>query len=287
MLQRVHTGSIRAILAVVDLIEIESPDDPRIRAYTGLTDERLRRWRESPDGDLAGIFMCEGTKVTERALEVGLEPVSVFVAGDMLDRLPELPDRIPVYLGSPEVVEAVTGFRFHRGFVAAFRRPPAVDAEEIVAGARRVLVTENVTNPTNLGVMVRSAAALGFDALLGDPTSCDPLYRRVVRVSMGTVFSLPHGRLPAFPSGLRLLSNHGFELVGLSPDPSAPTIGSTDFADRVALVLGAEGSGLSPDTRAVLDRVVRIPMRSGIDSLNVGAAAAIAAYVVGGLDLRG
>lgn len=266
------------------LIPIKDPSDPRIRVYTGLTDEQLRRRRESPQGDLAGVFMCEGARVTERALVAGLRPLSVLCASDMTGRLPELPADLPVYVGSPEVVEAVTGFRFHRGFVAAFRRPRLPAPDEVLTRARQILVCENVTNATNLGVMVRSAAALGMDGFLIDPTTCDPLYRRVVRVSMGSVFTFPHARLPSFPRGLESVSAHGFRLVGLAPDPQATPIGRLEKAGKTALVLGAEGHGLSEATKDTLDRVVRIPMREGIDSLNVGAAAAIAAYVVGGLE---
>lgn len=266
-------------------LDIHHAEDPRIAAYTRLTDERLRRSREGPGGDLAGLFICEGAIVTLRALAAGLQPVSVLVADDMLDRVPkELSDEVDIYVGSPDLVESVTGFRFHRGFVAAFRRPPERRPEDILSSARRVLVCENVTNPTNLGVMVRSAAALGFDAVLLDPTTCDPLYRRVVRVSMGAVFTFPFARLASFPAGLDLVSAHGHDLVGLTPDPDALPIGRFEPPERVALVLGAEGPGLSEETTQRLDRLVRIPMRSGIDSLNVGAAAAIAAYVVGGLD---
>lgn len=268
----------------MQFIPVDEPSDPRIAAYTGLTDEQLRRRREGPQGDLAGIFISEGTKVTERALAAGMQPLSVLSASDMTDRIPELPEEIPVYVGSPEVVESVTGFKFHRGFVAAFQRPPAREPEDVLGDSEHVLVCENVTDPTNLGVMVRSAAALGLDGLLADPTTCDPLYRRVARVSMGTVFTFPHARLVAFPDGLEKISRHGYRLVGLSPDPAAEPIGRLDPGPRTALVLGAEGHGLGGATLERLDRVVRIPMRPGIDSLNVGAAAAIAAYVVGNLD---
>lgn len=274
-----------AILGAVQLIRIDDPDDPRIDPYTRLTDEQLRRRREGPGGDLHGIFICEGELVAERALAAGLEPVSILVADNTLHKVPPaVAEGVPVYVGSSELVEKVTGFRFHRGFVAAFRRPPERRPKDVLASSRRVLVCENVNNPTNLGVMVRSAAALGIDALLIDPTTCDPLYRRVVRVSMGTVFAFPHARLPAFPEGLEVVAAHGHLLVGLSPDPAAPSIGSFRFPDRVALVLGAEGPGLTEETKRRVDQMVRIPMRAGIDSLNVGAAAAIAAYVVGGLD---
>ncbi|HEX7098594.1 MAG TPA: RNA methyltransferase [Acidimicrobiia bacterium] len=266
-------------------LRIEDPADPRIAPYTRLTDERLRRHREGPGGDLSGVFICEGELVTRRAIDAGLQPISILVSDDTLHRVPpDLGDGVDVYVGTSDLVEHVTGFRFHRGFVAAFERPADTPADEVLASARKVLVCENVTNPTNLGVMIRSAAALGIDAVLLDPTTCDPLYRRVVRVSMGTVFSFPFARLPAFPAGLDVVSAHGHLLVGLTPDPAATSIGTFDFPDEVALVVGAEGPGLSERTARRVDQLVRIPMRPGVDSLNVGAAAAVAAYVVGDLD---
>ena len=264
-------------------VPVDDPADPRLLPYTHLTDERLRRRREAPDGDLAGLFMCEGTAVTRRALESGHRAHSVLVVDHLARHLPhELPDDVPVYVGAPEVVASVTGYRFHRGFVAAFHRPPLPHHDAVITDARHLLVCENVTNPTNLGVIVRSCAALGIDGMLLDPSSCDPLYRRVVRVSMGSVFALPHARLPRFPGGLDPVVDAGFRLVGLTPDSGAESIRAVDPAPPLALVLGAEGPGLSAPTAARLDHLVRIPMRQGIDSLNVGAAAAIAAYVLGG-----
>jgi tRNA G18 (ribose-2'-O)-methylase SpoU len=267
----------------VNRVPVDDPADPRLVPFTHLTDEKLRRRREAPGGDLAGLFMCEGAAVTRRALETGHRAHSVLVVEDLVRYLPaELPDDVPIYVGPSAVVESVTGYAFHRGFVAAFHRPPLPHHDTVIAPARRLLVCENVTNPTNLGVIVRSCAALGIDGMLLDPTSCDPLYRRVVRVSMGSVFAFPHARLPRLPGGLDPVVDAGFRLVGLTPDPGAERIGVVDPAPPLALVLGAEGPGLSASTSARLDHLVRIPMRQGIDSLNVGAAAAIAAYVLGG-----
>lgn len=266
-------------------ILIDNPSDPRIEVYHGLTDEALRRRREAADGDLAGIFICEGTKVTGRALATGQVAQSVLVAEDMLDRLPDLPAHVPIYVGPPDVVESIIGFRFHRGFVAAFARRPLPDPGQILATAERIIICENVTNPTNLGTIVRSAAALGIDGLLLDPTSCDPLYRRVTRVSMGAVFNLPYARLEAFPGGLDLVANHGFRLIGLRPDAGAIPLGSVDVKGKIGLVLGAEGPGLTTDTRRRMHQIAHIPMQPGVDSLNVAAAAAISAYVIGGLDI--
>lgn len=268
----------------VDPVFVTDPSDPRLVAFTAMTDEALRRRREAPGGDLAGLFICEGRLVTERALRAGLTPESLLVPDDLLDGLPELTPGTTVFAASPDVVESITGYRIHRGFLAAFRRPPPQAAPELMARARRLLVTENVTNPTNLGVMIRSAAALGMDAILLDSTSCDPLYRRVVRVSMGAVFSLSHARLGTLAAGLTELRRAGFSLVALDTDPETTPISRLEVTDRMALVLGAEGPGLSTATLDAVDQVVHIPMRPGIDSLNVAAAAAVAAYVVGGLD---
>lgn len=268
----------------VDPVYVTDPSDPRLLPFTGLTDEVLRRRREAPGGDLAGLFICEGRLVTERALAAGLEAESVLVPSDLIDRLPDLPAGTPVLVASPEVVEKVSGYHIHRGFLAAFRRPPTRSARDLIGRARRLLVTENVTNPTNLGVMVRSAAALGMDGLLLDPTSCDPLYRRVVRVSMGSVFALSHARLESLPAGLAELRAAGFNLVALEAAPGSKPLSRLETTERMALVLGAEGPGLSAATLEAADQVAHIPMRPGIDSLNVAAAAAVAAYVVGGLD---
>lgn len=277
-----ETGSTQS--GRVDPVFVEDPGDPRLSPFTVMTDEELRRNRESPEGDLAGRFICEGHLVTERALEAGLAPEAVLVPTDQTRRLPAFPAGTRVFMGSAELVESVTGYQIHRGFLALFRRPATRSAVDLVAGGRRLLATENVTNPTNLGAIVRSAAALGMDGLLLDPTSCDPLYRRVVRVSMGAVFALPHARLDPLPDGLGILREAGFRLIALAADPGATPIGRLEMSERMALVLGAEGPGLSADTLAVVDETVHIPMRAGIDSLNVAAAAAIAAYVIGDPD---
>lgn len=277
-----EAGAVRP--AGVERVLVDDPADPRLAAFTRMTDEALRRVREGPGGDLAGIFISEGRSVTERALEAGLVPEAVLVSSTLVQTLPALPPGTRVFVGSPALVEAVTGYHIHRGFLGAFRRPAPRSLPEVLALSRRLVVTENVTDPTNLGAMLRSAAALGMDALLLDPTSCDPYYRRVLRVSMGTVFSLPHSRLRHLPEGLLPLRRAGFRLVGLVTDSGAKPLSQTTPGERTALILGAEGPGLSGATRDSVDELVRIPMRPGIDSLNVAAAAAIAAYVVGGLD---
>ena len=265
-------------------LEVTDPDDPRIAEFLGLRDHELRRRRESPGGDLAGVFIAEGDLVVERALRAGHSPRSVLIDATRSHPLPEIvPPWVPVYAAGPTVVQRITGMGVHRGMMAAFDRPPERSLTEVLAGATRAVVLENVNNPTNLGVIARSAVGLGADALLLDPSCCDPLYRRASRVSMGEVFGLPWARTRRFPDGIDDVVAAGFSLLALTPDPDAEPIDDVVLApdERVALVLGAEGPGLTVETMARVGRRVRIPLHGGVDSLNVGAAAAIACYVLG------
>lgn len=265
-------------------IAIDDLGDPRIEEFVGLRDADLRRRREAPGGDLAGIFIAEGDIVVERALRAGYRLRSLLVDGTRTQPLPAaVPGDVPVYAAAPEVVLRITGMAMHRGCIASFDRRPVAPLDEVIAGAVRVVVLENLTNPTNLGVIARSAVALGADALVLDPSCCDPLYRRASRVAMGEVFALPYAWAPPFPGGLNALVEAGFELLALTPAASAQSIDDVTFGpdERVALVLGAEGPGLRPETMAHIDRPVRIPLHGSVDSLNVAAAAAIACYVLG------
>lgn len=265
---------------------IEDPADPRIAVFMGLRDHDLRRRREEPGGDMEGVFVTEGELVTGRALAAGYRALSVMVEAAWREPMPPgLPTDVPIHRVGPTVVEAVTGYQMHRGSLVAMARRPLPAPEEVLASAQRVIVAENVVNPTNLGVILRSAAALGVDALLLDPTSCDPLYRRANRSSMGLGFGLPHARLPRLPEGLAPVRAAGFTIVALTPDPDADDLHA--WADglapdeRVAMVLGSEGPGLTPGTEAAADVRARIPLAVGVDSLNVGVAAGIACYVLG------
>ncbi len=254
--------------------------------FMGLRDHDLRRRREGPGGDMEGIFVAEGALVAGRALAAGYRPVSAFVDAARDDPLPSgLEATVPVHRAGPRVIQAVTGYQTHRGALIAFARRPLPDPATVLSGARRVIVGEAVVNPTNLGVILRSASALGFDALLLDPTSCDPLYRRANRASMGEGFGLPHARLTALPDGLAPLRQLGFTLVALTPDADAEPLprlaARTQPDDRLALVLGSEGPGLTPATEDAVDLRVRIPLVPGVDSLNVGVAAGIACYALG------
>jgi tRNA G18 (ribose-2'-O)-methylase SpoU len=255
---------------------VTDPADPRVADYVGLTDA-VRRARHEPE---AGFFIAEGVQVMQRAARAGYPLRSVLLAENR--PLPEgLPDA-PVHQASYEVLEAVTGFHVHRGALASFGRLPLPEVDGVLASARRVVVLEDVNNHTNLGAVFRSAAGLGMDAVLLSPTCCDPLYRRAVRVSMGQVFALPYAYLP-WPSGLDHLRTAGFRVLALTPAPDAVPLDEVvlDPSDKAALLLGAEGPGLSADALSGSDVRVRIPMARGVDSLNVASAAAVACWVVG------
>ena len=270
---------------VVD-VAVEDPADPRIAVFMGLRDHDLRRLREAPGGDMDGVFVAEGERVAGRALAAGYRPISALVDAGRDDPLPDgFAAEVPVHRAGPRVIEAITGYQTHRGALVAFARRPLPSPADVLAGARRVVVAERVVNPTNLGVVLRSAAAFGFDAVLLDPTSCDPLYRRANRASMGEGFALPHTRLAGLPDGLAPLRDAGFTVVALTPSRDAldlPDLAArTGPEDRLALVLGSEGPGLTEATEAAADLRVRIPLAPGVDSLNVGVAAGIACYALG------
>jgi tRNA G18 (ribose-2'-O)-methylase SpoU len=264
-------------------VEIDDPDDPQVADYLGLRDHQLRMRRERPGGDRAHLFVTEGDLVVERALRAGHRLKSLLVDGARRSPLPaSVPDDVPVYAAGPLVLERITGYHLHRGVLAVFHRGPEGDPAAVLAGARSAVVLENVVNPTNLGVIIRSAAGLGIDAVLLDPTCADPLYRRASRVAMGEVFALPWARLPTFPAGLDTVRTAGFTILALTPTVDAVAVDDLVLprACRPALVLGSEGPGLPDGTMGAADVRVRIPMARGVDSLNVGAAAAVAMWAV-------
>lgn len=268
-------------------VDIDDPDDPRIEVFQGLRDHVLRRRRELSDGDMAGVFIAEGDIVVERALRAGFALESILVDGKRTKPLPPTIDiAVPVYACGPAVLQHITGYHLHRGLLACFRRRPVATVEAVLArngsGPGTVAILENINNPTNLGVILRCAAGLGIDAFLIDPTCCDPLYRRCGRVSMGEAYRVPYARLDAFPTGLEPVRDHGYRLLALTPDPHAVDIGNLclDADEPVALLLGAEGPGLTSDTLNAADTRLRIPMSGTVDSLNVGSAAAVAFYAV-------
>lgn len=264
---------------LADIPVIDDPDDERLAVFMGLRDQELRQRREGPGGDLDGVFIAEGDVVIQRAIDAGHPLRAVFVEAARTRELDFTVGDAPVLRGGVPVVEAIASHRRYRGSMACFGRPEVSDVASLVADARTVVVTEHVNNPTNMGVIMRTAASLGVDALLADGSSCDPLARRAVRVSMGSVFSLRHGRIGVLPDALADLA--GFATVALTPAASATPLDQLDLGGQpVALLLGAEEPGLTAATMAAAAHRARIPMHSGVDSLNVATAAAIAMWEV-------
>ena len=262
------------------VIPIPDLSDPRVSDYVNLTDVALRRRSEPANG----LYIAESSKVIRRALSAGHQPRSVLTAEKWREDMVQLFDAhdIPIYLGSDAEVEAMTGFHLHRGALAAMNRPPQLTSEDVLKDARLVIVLENLVDHTNVGAIFRAVAGMGADAVLVTPACADPLYRRSIRVSMGTVLQVPWARFTSWPSGIDVLRANDFHVAALALDEHA--IDLRDFAssrpDRVALVVGAEGDGLAPSTFNAVDSVVRIPMRHGVDSLNVASAAAVALYAL-------
>lgn len=263
-------------------LTVTDPGDERLADYVSLTDVALRSRHEPAKG----LYIAESSTVLGRALAAGHRPRSVLCAPrwlpDVDQMLAALPDdgarEIPVYVAERGVLEQVTGFHVHRGALAAMHRPVLPPLADVLAGARRVAVLEDIVDHTNVGAVIRSAAALGVDAVLVTPRCADPLYRRSVRVSMGTVFQVPWTRIDPWPAGIDVLRDAGFTVAALALSAGAVALDAlaADPPERLALVLGAEGDGLAPATVTGADVVVRIPMAGGVDSLNVAAASAVA-----------
>jgi len=262
------------------VIPLDSAADPRLADYRDLTDVSLRRVSE-PAG---GLYIAESSKVLDRALRAGHRPRSVLVQEKFLaDALALVGEDAEVYVVPAEVAERVTGYTVHRGLLASMHRPALASVEEVVRDARLVVVLEDVVDHTNIGAAFRSAAALGADAVLVTPRCADPLYRRSVRVSMGTVFQVPWTRLPEWSDAAPLLHDAGFHLAALALSADAVTLDAFSAAghERIALLMGSEGDGLSRGALAAADTVVTIPMAGGVDSLNVAAASAVALWELG------
>ncbi len=262
---------------------ITSPDDPRLADYVALTDVALRR-RLEPAG---GLYIAESEKVIRRALAAGHRPRSYLMGERWLTDLADLvetadADGVPVFVGDADVIRGLIGYTLHRGALAAMQRPRTRSVEEVLEGARRVLVLEDIVDHTNVGAVFRSAAALGVDAVLVTPRCADPLYRRSIRVSMGTVFQVPWARIDPWPGGVGVLRHAGFTVAALALADDAVSLAelAADPHDRLALVLGTEGDGLSRRTIGEVDLAVRIPMSGAVDSLNVAAAGAVAAWAL-------
>ncbi|MFC7402390.1 TrmH family RNA methyltransferase [Citricoccus sp. GCM10030269] len=264
---------------MADPIELTDPADPRVEVYSKLTDAVLRRKKDAA----YGIYLAESSQVVRRALDAGHRPRSFFLAHRYLDSMTDVFTRhseVPVYTGSDAMLEAITGFHLHRGALAAMERPALRPVQEIVAGARRIAILEDLVDHTNVGAVFRSAAALGVDAVLVTPQCADPLYRRSIRVSMGTVFQVPWTRIDAWPEGIDVLKQAGFHVAGMSLGEGAITLDELVAHEHqsLCLVFGTEGQGLSDQIDQRLDSRVTIPMMNGVDSLNIASSSAVAFY---------
>ena len=271
-----------------NIIEITDFAAPELDVYARLNENQLLN-RHEPE---KGLFIAESPKVVERALDAGYVPVSLLlerkhIAGQAKDLIARC-EGIPVYTADFEVLIRLTGFQLTRGVLCAMHRPPLPSVEEVCAGARRIAILENVMNPTNVGAIFRSAAALNMDAVLLTPACSNPLYRRAIRVSMGTVFQIPWTFLgdetTSWPSeGLRLLKSLGFRTAAMALNDRSIPIDDPQLMteQKLAILLGTEGDGLASGTIAECDYTVRIPMSHGVDSLNVAAASAVAFWQLG------
>ena len=286
-------------------IHLDSIDDERVAAYVNLTEIQLRNRLEPSKG----LFIAESPKVIDRALAAGREPISLLVEESWIDGMSGMfdviekrwGDDIPVYAASPEQLKRLTGYRLHRGALAAMKRWAGTSVEEVCRGARRVAVMENIVDHTNVGALMRSAAALDVDAVLVTPSCGDPLYRRAARVSMGTVFQVPWTRIGGddkhyWPfTGMRELHDLGFTTVAMALEDDSISLAElvrrlnnteteSDHIDKLALIFGTEGDGLSHHTISRADLTVKIPMSHGVDSLNVAASSAVAFYATRRVD---
>ena len=271
-----------------NIIEISDLSCPELDVYARLTQAQLRN-RLEPE---KGVFIAESPKVIARALDAGYQPLSLLmerrqITGPAADILTRCGDA-PVYTADRETLASLTGYQLTRGVLCAFHRPAPLSAAQVCQNARRVAVLENIVDSTNIGAIFRSAAALNIDAVLLTPSCCDPLCRRAVRVSMGTVFQVPWAQISASPAdwtdnGIRQLHALGFQTAAMALSDRSVSIDDDALAaePRLAIVLGTEGDGLAHSTIAACDYTVKIPMSHGVDSLNVAAASAVAFWQLG------
>ena len=266
-----------------NIIEINNSNTEVLEIFALLSEPQLLHYFE-PD---LGLFIAESPKVIERALNAGYEPYALLmerrdIDGQMKELLPRC-GKAPVYIADFDEITEITGFKLIRGALCAFRRKPLAAVEELCKKSRRVAVLENVVNPTNIGAIFRSAAALNMDAVLLTPACCDPLYRRSSRVSMGTVFQIPWTYLSSNTDYPQQLRGMGFTTAAMALSDNSVSIDAPELKtiDRLAIVLGTEGEGLAEKTIADCDYTVKIPMNHGVDSLNVAAASAVAFWQLG------
>ena len=271
---------------VMELTDLDEREE--LQLYTSLNEAQLLHYYE-PNG---GIFIAESPKVIDRALDAGCQPISFLMekkhvqmqGREILERCPD----VPVYVAKPEILAQVTGYQLTRGMLCAMKRPDLLPVEEVCKQAKRIAVLENVVNPTNVGAIFRSAAALGMDAVLLTGGCADPLYRRAIRVSMGTVFQIPwtyiEKKTCAWPEeGISCLRKMGFKTAAMALKKESVSIDDKNLLaeEKLAVILGTEGDGLATDTIADCDYTVLIPMAHGVDSLNVAAASAVAFWELG------
>ena len=267
-----------------ELIELTDYNDPRLDVYARLNETQLRHYYE-PNG---GLLITESPKVTERALAAGCKPVSALVessqaVGEAAQILENLPSDLPVFTGSSDTIRKLTNIPMTRGLLCCMMRPALQKVEDLIAGMRRIAVLENVTNPTNVGAIIRSAAAIGMEAVLLNHACSDPFYRRAARVSMGTVFQVPWTYLENTETGkglhyVKMLQTLGFKTAALALRKDTVSISDPCLRreEKLAVILGAEGDGLTDETIDLSDYTIRIPMAHGVDSLNVAACSAVA-----------
>lgn len=259
------------------ILYVENLEDPRLDEYLRLSEAHLRMRTDVENG----LYIAESTKVVQRAIHAGHEPRSFLLAEKHLGQLTEefnrFPD-VPIFIGDDKQLEELVGFHLHRGAMASMNRPASLDLEEVLATSSRIAILEDIADHTNLGAIIRSASGLGVDAVLITPKCVDPWYRRSARVSMGTVFDLPWVRLDSWPQDLDQLKKHGYRLLAMELTEDAVPLSDVEISagEKVAMILGNEGRGVTAQALEAVDQTVIIPMYRNVDSLNVGAASAIA-----------
>ncbi|WP_159610284.1 RNA methyltransferase [Glutamicibacter sp. JC586] len=259
------------------ILHVEDLEDPRLDEYLRLSEAHLRMRTDVENG----LYIAESTKVVQRAINAGHVPRSFLLAAKHLGQLTEefnkYPDA-PIFIGDDKQLEDLVGFHLHRGAMASMNRPESLDLDQVLATSTRIAILEDVADHTNLGAIIRSASGLGIDAVLLTPKCVDPWYRRSARVSMGTVFDLPWVRLENWPMDIHRLKSHGYELLAMELTDDAVALNDVriESGEKIAMILGNEGRGVTQEALDLADRTVIIPMHREVDSLNVGAASAIA-----------
>lgn len=259
------------------ILQVADLEDPRLDEYLRLSEAHLRMRTDVENG----LYIAESTKVVQRAINAGHVPRSFLLAEKHLDQLAEEFNRFPdapIFIGDDRQLQDLVGFHLHRGAMAAMNRPEPRDLDEVLEASSRIAILEDIADHTNLGAIIRSASGLGVDAVLLTPKCVDPWYRRSARVSMGTVFDLPWVRMQSWPEDLQTLKNHGYEMLAMELTDDAIPLNGVEIkaGQKVAMILGNEGRGVTDEALAAVDRTVIIPMHRDVDSLNVGAASAIA-----------